>query len=307
MKEKMNHFLLSFRENKRLRILVIAGVSVLILALTVTMTFIAKNKQDVKRQQQLIENEKQQETGINLAQDTQGAEQKSESETELDTQSEAVQATEATESQTVQETQKATQQTEAQTETEPAYELIGTSSKGYTIERINGITYVDGILIANKTYSLPSTYAPGDISSEVKSAFYVMQRDAAAEGLNIYISSGYRSYSRQKAIYNNYVNKDGKAMADTYSARAGYSEHQSGLCFDLNSIDDSFALTAEGAWVKEHAHEYGFIIRYPQGKESITGYQYESWHLRYLGTELATDVYQSGLCLEEYLGITSAY
>ena len=181
------------------------------------------------------------------------------------------------------------------------------SSKGYSIEVIDGITYVDGILIANKTYALPSSYAPGDITPEVKSAFAVMQQAAASQGLNLYISSGFRSYERQSTLYNRYVNADGKALADTYSARAGHSEHQTGLCFDLNTIDDSFANTPESAWLEQHAQEYGFIIRYGKGKENVTGYQYEPWHLRYLGVDLATKVYNTGLSLEEYLGITSEY
>lgn len=185
--------------------------------------------------------------------------------------------------------------------------LVAVSAKGYAIRLVDGITYVNGILIANKTYALPQDYAPGALDAEVKSAFDVMQKAAAAEGLNLYISSGYRSYSTQDTIYNNYVRQDGREKADTYSARAGHSEHQTGLCFDLNTIDDSFANTPESAWLEKHAQEYGFIIRYPKGKEHLTGYQYEPWHLRYLGNELAQKVYDSGLCLEEYLGITSQY
>mgnify|MGYP000995636074 CR=1 FL=1 len=138
-------------------------------------------------------------------------------------------------------------------------------------------------------------------------AFLSMQKAAAAQGLNIYISSGYRSYSRQQTLYNNYVKSDGKALADTYSSRPGYSEHQTGLCFDLNTIDDSFGNTKESAWLEQHAQEYGFIIRFPKGKDAQTGYQYEPWHLRYLGIDMATKVYNSGLSLEEYLGITSEY
>jgi D-alanyl-D-alanine carboxypeptidase len=99
------------------------------------------------------------------------------------------------------------------------------------------------------------------------------------------------------------------AQADTYSARPGHSEHQTGLCFDLNSIDDSFAYTNEGKWVNNNAHLYGFIIRYPKGKESITGYQYESWHLRYVGKDLANKLYNDGnwLTMEEYYGLSSKY
>lgn len=167
-------------------------------------------------------------------------------------------------------------------------------------------TYIQGILIANKTYGLPADYAPG-VNAEASAAFASMADAAAKAGLNLYISSGYRSYDYQSQIYQNYCNLYGQAEADTFSARPGHSEHQTGLAFDLNTIDDSFADTAEYPWVCEHAHEYGFIIRYPEGKESITGYQFEPWHLRYLGTEVAEKVYESGLTLEEYLGITSQY
>lgn len=167
-------------------------------------------------------------------------------------------------------------------------------------------TYIEGILIVNKTYALPADYAPG-VQPEAEAAFKEMQSAAWSEGLNIWIASGYRSYDYQSGLYQRYVNRSGKAEADRYSARPGHSEHQTGLAFDLNSIDDSFADTAEGKWVAEHCHEYGFIIRYPKGKEGITGYIYEPWHIRYLGKEMAEKVHNSGLTLEEYLGITSVY
>ena len=196
------------------------------------------------------------------------------------------------------------------------------TSTGYKLKIENGIAYIDGNLIVNKTYSLPYDYKPsnpsqvinGDrcnncIEREVMDAFNLMKSDAKAVGLNIYISSGYRSYSYQERLYNNYSAVDGMEGADTYSARAGHSEHQTGLCFDLNEIDDSFAKTDEGKWVNENAQVYGFIIRYPKGKEKITGYQYESWHLRYVGVDLATKLYNNGnwLTLEEYYGLTSNY
>ena len=158
----------------------------------------------------------------------------------------------------------------------------------------------------NKTYALPSDYNPG-VDPDAQAAFDKMQAAAAAEGLNIYISSGFRSYDYQSGLYDRYVQRSGKAEADRYSARPGHSEHQTGLAFDLNSIDMTFADTDECAWVNEHCAEYGFIIRYPKGSESITGYMYEPWHLRYLGTENAKKVYDSGLTLEEYLGIDSKY
>ena len=196
------------------------------------------------------------------------------------------------------------------------------TDKGYTLTIEDGVAYVEGNMIVNKTYSLPEYYKPSNpektitgekcnncIDKETMSAFKMMQSDASSIGLNIYISSGYRSYSYQEGLYDRYSAVDGIEGADMYSARAGHSEHQSGLCFDLNTIDDSFAYTSEGIWVNDNAHLYGFIIRYPKGKESITGYQYESWHLRYVGKELATILYNNGnwLTMEEYYGLSSNY
>lgn len=141
------------------------------------------------------------------------------------------------------------------------------------------------------------------------SAWNTMLKDATAKGLNIYIASGYRSYNYQVNVYNRYVKSDGTAVADTYSSRPGNSEHQTGLCFDLNTIEDSFQYTNEGKWVNDNCYKYGFCIRFPKGKDSATGYQYESWHLRYVGVDLATKLYNNGdwLSLEEYFGITSQY
>ncbi len=187
-----------------------------------------------------------------------------------------------------------------------ANEDVSAQVKVTVTETQAGLTYIDGILIVNKTYELPADYNPG-VQPEAQAAFDRMQKAAWAEGLNIWIASGFRSYEYQSGLYDRYVNRSGKAEADRYSARPGHSEHQTGLAFDLNSIENSFADTAEGKWVAEHCHEYGFIIRYPKGSESITGYIYEPWHIRYLGEEKAESVYNSGLTLEEYLGITSKY
>lgn len=182
------------------------------------------------------------------------------------------------------------------------------TSKGYLLKVSNGITTIDGIVIANKSYSLPSDYGNG-LTSETINAFNNMRADASALGLNLYNSSGFRSYYDQQYIYNNYVKRDGKAAADRYSARAGHSEHQTGLAFDLNTIDWSFEYTSEGKWVNDNCHKYGLIIRYPKGKEEITGYMYEPWHLRYVGKELAETLYNNGnwITIEEYFGIDSKY
>ena len=175
------------------------------------------------------------------------------------------------------------------------------------IEVVDGVTYVNGILIANKTYSLPEDFNPGGLHPDAKAAFDEMRTAAAAEGITLKIISGYRSYSQQTKTYGNYVARDGKEEADRYSARPGHSEHQTGLAMDINSLQQSFADTAAGKWLAEHCAEYGFIIRYTADKEPETGFMYEPWHIRYLGVEMAKAVTESGLCLEEYLGITSVY
>ena len=111
----------------------------------------------------------------------------------------------------------------------------------------------------------------------------------------------------QKNLYNNYVKRDGAQNADRYSARPGYSEHQTGLAFDINYADSRFEGTDQAIWLAENAYKYGFILRYPEGKEHITGYMYEPWHYRYIGVENAAKIFASGLTLEEYYGLTSVY
>lgn len=175
------------------------------------------------------------------------------------------------------------------------------------IENIDGFTYVNGILIVNKTYSLPEDFNPQGLHPDAETAFNEMKAAAATEGLTLKIISGFRPYSQQKSTYNNYCKRDGKELADQYSARPGHSEHQSGFAMDINSLRQSFGETSEGLWLAEHCAEYGFILRYGKEKESSTGFMYEPWHLRYIGTELAKTVTESGLSLEEFLGITSEY
>lgn len=195
---------------------------------------------------------------------------------------------------------------------------ISKTSKGNTLKSYYGITYIDDVIVVNKTYSLPSNFAPNNLVSingyikvvnYVKDAFTNLTSDATALGLNIYASSGYRSYSDQNYIYNNYVSWDGQENADTYSARAGHSEHQTGLAIDVNTVDSSFDNTSESNWLKDNCYKYGFIIRYPEGKDDITGYMYEPWHIRYVGKEFATTLYNDGdwITFEEYFGIDSKY
>ena len=175
------------------------------------------------------------------------------------------------------------------------------------IENIDGFTYVNGILIVNKTYSLPKDYHPAELNPEAKAAFDDLKAAAANDGITLKIISGYRPYSQQYSTYHNYAKRDGYALADRYSARAGHSEHQSGFAMDINSLKSSFGETTAGKWLAENCAEFGFIIRYGYGKESSTGFMYEPWHIRYLGKELAKTVTESGLSLEEFLGITSVY
>lgn len=170
------------------------------------------------------------------------------------------------------------------------------------IEVKNGITYVDGILLVNKKYPLPKDYDP-KVNDEALKNLKIMQADSKALGLDLSLISGYRSYKTQEGLYNKYVKKDGEKEANTYSAKPGQSEHQTGLSFDVGSTDRSFEDTSEAKWLEENAHLYGFIVRYPKGKTDVTGYIYEPWHIRYLGKETAKKVKESGLSLEEYLGV----
>lgn len=161
-------------------------------------------------------------------------------------------------------------------------------------------TYIKGVLLVNKKHGLAKDY--GALDPSAYGALQRLQQGASAAGFSIPLMSGYRSYDTQTTLYNNYVARDGQAAADTYSARPGYSEHQSGLAFDIGAIDNDYGSTQEGIWLKNNCAKYGFILRYLAGKEYITGYQYEPWHVRYVGVDIATTIMQQGITLEEYLG-----
>ncbi len=172
----------------------------------------------------------------------------------------------------------------------------------------DGIYYIDGIMIVNKSYPLPSDYNPGGLLPEFMNAFNEMLGDATSDGIKLWIQSGYRSYDYQVGLYDMYVRQDGRDTADTYSARPGYSEHQSGLAADINNPSSSFNGTSEAIWLKENCYKYGFIIRFPEGEEEYTGYKYESWHIRYVGKELSNKIHEAGdISLEKYYGIESKY
>lgn len=174
--------------------------------------------------------------------------------------------------------------------------------------RLREPKYINGILIVNKEFGLPDTFLPGE-DSEARAAFEKMKADAAEEGIYLNAFSTYRSYWSQNSLYNNYVANYGQDPTDTFSAKPGFSEHQTGLAFDIGGSDRSlwaeedFKYSEEAEWLKSNCTRYGFILRYPEGKDWITGYMHESWHFRYIGVEHSKNFENSNLTLEEYLGI----
>lgn len=181
-------------------------------------------------------------------------------------------------------------------------------------------------VVVNKKHCIqPMTYVPGDLvdvvdsngatyllSAKATPSFNAMSDAATAAGQSFYLTSSYRSYSNQVATYAYWVNTSGKAGADTYSARPGYSEHQTGLAFDVattvnghNYVLSEFAKTSPYQWLQAHAADYGFIQRYHVGSESITGYEAEEWHYRYVGVAVAKDMQARGIqTLEQYWGVS---
>lgn len=171
----------------------------------------------------------------------------------------------------------------------------------------DGVYRIDGTIIVNKKYGLPQAYNPG-VNQEAKNQVKTMIADMQRNNLNVsseYV--GYRSFEDQNNLYEQYKAENGKDQADRFSARPGFSEHQTGLAFDI--VDKSGELLMEKnqpeavKWLANNAHNYGFIIRYMEDKEAITGYMHEEWHVRYLGKDLATKVYDSKKSLEEYFNI----
>lgn len=156
-----------------------------------------------------------------------------------------------------------------------------------------------------------SSYASPEVrkmDSEAASALESLFKAAKADGITLLAVSGYRNYDYQNTLYRNKVSSAGKKEADKYVAQPGASEHQTGLAMDVlsneyGSLDEGFAKTKAYKWLVENCYKYGFIIRYPKGKESITGYNYEPWHLRHVGIKAAVEISQKHLTLEEYLGI----
>jgi D-alanyl-D-alanine carboxypeptidase len=180
-------------------------------------------------------------------------------------------------------------------------------------------------VLVNKSFRLPEGYKPDPLVEpnvpfifEGKSEKRMLRKEAAdaleklfaaakADGVSLAGVSAYRSEATQTTLYNNYVKKDGMEAANKYSAKPGTSEHQTGLAIDVSAstgkcaAEDCFAGTKEAKWLVDHAAEHGYILRYLKGKESITGYQYEPWHIRFVGKEIAKAIMDKGITLEEYL------
>lgn len=186
------------------------------------------------------------------------------------------------------------------------YENTKKSSNLYTNQiLVNKYHYLEknyvpkGLVELNEGYSKPGMY----LVNEAADAYTKMAQMMKKENLTIRAISSYRSYQYQEKLYTKYLEQDGKENADRYSARPGFSEHQTGLVIDVdNEITpyEQFENTKEFAWMKDHAHEYGFIIRYPKNKELITGYTYEAWHFRYVGKEVATTIKKHNITFDEY-------
>lgn len=180
------------------------------------------------------------------------------------------------------------------------------------------------LILVNKENPLAEDYVPVDLTpvryyvanrppdtwfmrADATESFEAMVESAAGEGIEFAMTTGYRSYAYQKSLYDTYVGRSGVEEAEHYSAKPGQSEHQTGLAVDVSSASINYQLlysygrTKEGGWLSAHAHEFGFIIRYPKDKEEITGFHAEPWHLRYVGVYAATEIAGLDITLEEYL------
>ncbi|MFB5660450.1 D-alanyl-D-alanine carboxypeptidase family protein [Alteribacillus sp. HJP-4] len=175
--------------------------------------------------------------------------------------------------------------------------------------RLPGDYEPEDLMIPDIAYSFDGDHPKKQVREPVGKALEELFAASKKEGLKLFAVSGYRSYERQEAIFNANSAAVGVEKANNYSAKPGESEHQSGLAMDVSSpaadfgLTNAFGNTPEGEWLKKHAHDYGFIIRYPEDKTDITGYQYEPWHLRYVGKDVAAELHKEDLTLEEYYGV----
>src|SRR5699024_6322647 len=169
----------------------------------------------------------------------------------------------------------------------------------------HGGTESDDILIVNKDIWIREHFNSGENKTE-RHALQNLFNHGNKQGFQLSNASGFRSYQSQEQLFDQYVQRDGEKAAHKYSAKPGHSEHQTGLTYDIVSentdtnFKTSFGKTEEGQWLKDNAYKYGFIIRYPKNKTHITGYQYEPWHIRYVGKDTAKKLYKSNQTLEEY-------
>ena len=228
---------------------------------------------------------------------------------------------------TVNDNQRDEEKTEQKQEQVEEKHPINYVSKPTFYQNVITVSNPDSMLVlVNKNYALSEDYEPSDLvlpnvlstgynpnqniylrkeaAIHLEQLFYAAQNEA---GLTLLARSGYRSYQTQISLYDRYVSQNGTEKADTFSARAGHSEHQTGLAMDVTAdsvnrqLVTDFGLTPEGIWLKENAHRFGYIIRYLEGREDETGYQYEPWHIRYVGVEAATEIYENNWILEQYL------
>ena len=194
---------------------------------------------------------------------------------------------------------------------------IGLDQEVYT-DAVKAINLNNPLILVNKYNYLEKDYVPNNLEKVstvyalsnmklvniAKDAYEQMAKEAAKDKRKLVIMSSYRSYDYQVNLYNRYAKKDGKDKADTYSGRPGYSEHQTGLAFDLyngKTVYTKFEETKEFDWMQENAYKYGFILRFPKDNEQETGYIYEAWHYRYVGKEIAKEIKEKNICLEEYI------
>ena len=228
---------------------------------------------------------------------------------------------------TVNDNQRDEEKTEQKQEQVEEKHPINYVSKPMFYQNVITVSNPDSMLVlVNKNYALSEDYEPSDLvlpnvlstgynpnqniylrkeaAIHLEQLFYAAQNEA---GLTLLARSGYRSYQTQISLYDRYVSQNGTEKADTFSARAGHSEHQTGLAMDVTAdsvnrqLVTDFGITPEGIWLKENAHRFGYIIRYLEGREDETGYQYEPWHIRYVGVEAATEIYENNWILEQYL------
>ncbi|HSX36011.1 MAG TPA: M15 family metallopeptidase [Patescibacteria group bacterium] len=213
---------------------------------------------------------------------------------------------------------KSAQSTDAPTFNKSRYSQSDPASIWLVVNKqrqLNPATFVpSNLVVPNIPLRSNITSTEKYVRADMATALEAMATAANTEHIHLNLQSGYRSYQFQVDLYNSYVRQEGKAQADRESAHPGYSEHQTGMAADLGgdtnpacNVAQCFATTSEGTWLAANAYKYGFVIRYPADKESITGYEYEPWHVRYVGTDLATEMHNQGIeTLEEFFGLGAA-